>query len=49
MAGGFALGLLETYPTIWIQSIGFPRLVALVVILAVLIVRNPRGLRVAGQ
>jgi branched-subunit amino acid ABC-type transport system permease component len=47
--GGFALGLLETYPTIWIQSIGFPRLVALVVILAVLIVRNPRGLRVAAQ
>ncbi|HLQ17243.1 MAG TPA: branched-chain amino acid ABC transporter permease [Candidatus Eisenbacteria bacterium] len=42
--GGFILGLLETYPTIWIQSIGFPRLVALVVILAVLIVRNPRGL-----
>jgi branched-subunit amino acid ABC-type transport system permease component len=41
--GGFVLGLLETYPTIWIQSIGFPRLVALLVILAVLIVRNPRG------
>jgi branched-subunit amino acid ABC-type transport system permease component len=47
--GGFALGLLETYPTIWIQSLGFPRLVALLVILAVLIVRNPRGLRVAAQ
>src|SRR5258706_5825314 len=47
--GGFLLGLLETYPTIWIQSLGFPRLIALVVILAVLIVRNPRGLRVAGQ
>jgi len=47
--GGFVLGLLETYPTIWIQSIGFPRLVALLVILAVLIVRNPRGLRVAAQ
>jgi branched-chain amino acid transport system permease protein len=46
--GGFVLGLLETYPTIWIQSIGFPRLVALVVILAVLIVRNPRGLRVVA-
>src|SRR5689334_214407 len=41
--GGFVLGLLETYPTMWIQSIGFPRLVALLVILAVLIVRNPRG------
>jgi branched-chain amino acid transport system permease protein len=47
--GGFALGLLETYPTIWIQSLGFPRLVALLVILAVVIVRNPRGLRVAAQ
>jgi hypothetical protein len=40
---------LETYPTIWIQSLGFPRLVALLVILGVLIVRNPRGLRVAAQ
>jgi branched-subunit amino acid ABC-type transport system permease component len=49
MAGGFALGLLETYPTIWIQSIGFPRLVALLVILAVLILRNPRGLTVAAE
>src|SRR5256714_9734310 len=39
--GGFLLGLLETYPTIWIQSIGFPRLVALLVILAVLVGRNP--------
>lgn len=47
VAGGFALGLLETYPTIWIQSLGFPRLVALLVILAVLIVRNPRALTVA--
>jgi len=47
--GGFILGLLETYPTIWIQSIGFPRLVALVVILAVLIVRNPRGFSVAAK
>src|SRR5207302_872139 len=45
--GGFLLGLLETYPTIWIQSIGFPRLVALLVILAVLVVRNPRGFAVA--
>jgi branched-subunit amino acid ABC-type transport system permease component len=47
--GGFILGLLETYPSIWIQSLGFPRLIALLVILAVLIVRNPRGLRVAAQ
>ena len=42
--GGFLLGLLETYPTMWIQSLGFPRLIALVVILAVLILRSPRGL-----
>ena len=47
VVGGFALGLLETYPQIWIQSLGFPRLVALLVILFVLIVRNPRGLTVA--
>lgn len=47
VVGGFAVGLLETYPTIWIQSLGFPRFVALLVILFVLIVRNPRGLRVA--
>src|SRR6267142_2231730 len=47
--GGFILGLLETYPTIWIQSIGFPRLVALLVILAVLVVRNPRAFAVAAK
>ena len=47
--GGFILGLLETYPSIWIQSIGFPRLVALIVILAVLVVRNPRGFSVATK
>jgi branched-chain amino acid transport system permease protein len=45
--GGFVLGLLETYPTIWIQSLGFPRLVALIVILTVLVIRNPRGFAVA--
>ena len=42
--GGFVLGLLETYPTMFIQSLGLPRLIALLVILAVLIVRSPRGL-----
>src|SRR5438477_8051536 len=47
--GGFILGLLETYPTIWIQSLGFPRLVALLVIIAVLIVRAPRGMPVATR
>ena len=49
MLGGFVLGLLETYPTIWIQSLGFPRLVALLVIIAVLIVRNPRGFAVVAK
>jgi branched-subunit amino acid ABC-type transport system permease component len=48
MVGGFVLGLLETYPTIWINSVGFPRLIALMVILAVLILRNPKGLTVAS-
>src|SRR6266478_3988790 len=43
--GGFLLGLLETYPTMWVQSLGLPRLIALLVILAVLIIRSPRGLR----
>src|SRR6266576_3833530 len=47
--GGFMLGLLETYPTMWIQSLGFPRLVALVVILSVLIFRAPRGFSVAAK
>jgi branched-chain amino acid transport system permease protein len=42
--GGFLLGLLETYPTMWIQSLGLPRFIALLVILAVLIIRSPRGL-----
>src|SRR3977135_3980553 len=47
--GGFMLGLLETYPPIWIQSLGFPRLIALLVIIAVLIFRAPRGMQVAGR
>ena len=47
--GGFLLGLLETYPTIWIQSLGFPRLVALLVIVTVLIARSRRGLLGAAK
>ena len=47
--GGLVLGLLETYPQIWIQSLGLPRLIALFVILAVLIVRSPRGLPGAAR
>lgn len=43
--GGFMLGLLETYPTIWIKnSIGFPKVVAIAVILVVLLVRSEKGL-----
>lgn len=45
VAGGFLLGLVETYPQIWLRnSLGFPKLIALLVILAVLLVRAPRGL-----
>ena len=44
LLGGFALGLLEAYPRIWIQSPGFPKVIAVVVILAVLLMRSERGL-----
>jgi branched-chain amino acid transport system permease protein len=44
VVGGFALGLLETYPKIWIPSQDFPKLIALLVILAVLIFRAKRVL-----
>ena len=44
VVGGFALGLLETYPRIWVQSQDFPKLIALLVILAVLIFRAKRVL-----
>src|ERR1700745_2186876 len=47
--GGFVLGLLETYPTIWIQSLGLPRLIALLVIPAVLVIRSPRGLAAVAK
>ncbi|MFI4928568.1 MAG: branched-chain amino acid ABC transporter permease [Burkholderiales bacterium] len=47
--GGFVLGLRETYPTIWIQSLGFPRLIALLVIVGVLVFRAPRGMPVATR
>lgn len=43
--GGFLLGLAETYPEIWIKnSLGFPKLIAILVIVAVLVFRAPRGL-----
>jgi branched-chain amino acid transport system permease protein len=48
--GGFLLGLLETYPTIWIRnSIGFPKVVAIAVILVVLMVRSEKGLLRSGE
>ncbi len=43
--GGFVLGLAESYPSIWFKnSLGFPKLVAIAVILLVLLFRAPRGL-----
>jgi branched-subunit amino acid ABC-type transport system permease component len=45
VVGGFALGLLETYPRLWIQnSTGLPKFVAIVVILLVLLMRSERSL-----
>ena len=50
VAGGFLLGLAESYPSIWFKnSLGFPKLVAIAVILAVLLVRAPKGLLQAGR
>lgn len=50
VVGGFVLGLAESYPSMWFKnSLGFPKLVAIVVILAVLLVRAPRGLLQAGR
>ena len=41
VVGGFILGLLETYPQIWVSdSIGLPKFIALVVIVAILVVRR---------
>jgi branched-subunit amino acid ABC-type transport system permease component len=45
--GGFALGLLETYPRMWIQSTGLPKAIAVLVILVVLLMRRERGLLTA--
>ena len=43
--GGFALGLLESYPRIWVrQSTGLPKVIAIVVILAVLLMRTEKSL-----
>ena len=48
VAGGFILGLLERYSSAYLapQSIGFPKLVAILVILAVLLIRRPAALQV---
>lgn len=48
--GGFVIGLAESYPSIWFKnSLGFPKLVAIAVILVVLLIRAPRGLLQAGR
>ena len=46
VAGGFLLGLLETYSKAFVvkNSIGFPKVVAIAVILAVLLIRTERSL-----
>lgn len=50
VAGGFIVGLAETYPSIWFHnSLGLPKLVAILVIIAVLLVRAPKGLLQAGR
>jgi branched-chain amino acid transport system permease protein len=46
--GGFILGLLESYPQIWISSKGFSKVVAIAVILVVLMFRSEKGLLRAG-
>jgi branched-chain amino acid transport system permease protein len=48
VAGGFALGLLERYSSAYLapQSLGFPKLVAILVILVVLLVRRPAALQI---
>ncbi|MEA2645749.1 MAG: hypothetical protein QOE92_832 [Chloroflexota bacterium] len=46
--GGFVLGLMESYPKIWIQSPGFSKVVAIAVILAVLLLRTDRNLLRVG-
>lgn len=44
VVGGFVLGLLETYPHFWIRAPGFPKFVALLVILLILVFRSPKSL-----
>jgi branched-subunit amino acid ABC-type transport system permease component len=46
VVGGFALGLFETYPRVFDSqlSIGFSKVIAIAVILAVLLLRRPAGL-----
>ncbi|MFY9615042.1 MAG: branched-chain amino acid ABC transporter permease [Candidatus Dormiibacterota bacterium] len=47
VAGGFLLGLLETYPKLWVnQSTGLPKVIAIAVILAMLLLRQQRSLKV---
>jgi branched-subunit amino acid ABC-type transport system permease component len=45
IVGGFALGLLETYPKLYIQnSTGLPKFIAIMVILVVLLLRSEKSL-----
>jgi sulfate-transporting ATPase len=44
VAGGFALGLLEEFPKLWISSPGLTKFVAIVVILAALLARSEKSL-----
>ena len=44
VAGGFALGLLETYPKLYIASPGLPHFIAILVILGALLMRSDRSL-----
>lgn len=42
--GGFILGILETLPRLWVPSTGLPKVIAVGVILAVLLIRSERSL-----
>jgi branched-subunit amino acid ABC-type transport system permease component len=44
VVGGFGLGLLETYPKLYIGSPGLPHFIAVLVILAALLLRSDRSL-----
>ncbi|MHB8572778.1 MAG: branched-chain amino acid ABC transporter permease [Candidatus Dormibacteria bacterium] len=47
LVGGLVVGLVESYPGLWVPSTGFPKFMALLLILAVLLLRPQRGLLAA--